>query len=432
MTVHVIGGGPAGSAAARLLSLWGHRVTISTRPSPLAQLAESIPPSCEKLLKQIGVSLDSFLPSRGNRVWWGGQERVVRFPEGTHGWQVPRDQLDALLLRAATEAGATIVDRVPEARWVLDCSGRTGVRARQFRIVGERTLALAARWSCPVDEDAETLVESYQNGWAWSVPYSRTERCIAFMIQPGRADYREEVRKVRHIASGATLTGEPFAIDATSYTAERFSTEGLLLVGDAATFVDPLSSYGIKKALASAWLAAIVTHTCLTEPELQTHALGFYDARERGMYEQLQRQSRQLASQAVQQHTHDFWLERASFEPAAARFEEAARAAFEQLKQRDSICLRPGAGVERRQLPVVRGNRIALAAQLVSAAYPDGIRYLRDVDLIKLSDLVSEHDQVPDLYEAYNRAAPPVALHDFLAALSTAIAAGLLEHSAAA
>jgi hypothetical protein len=155
--------------------------------------------------------------------------------------------------------------------------------------------------------------------------------------------------------------------------------------------------------------------------------LAFYDARERAMYEQLQRQSRRLASEAADRHAHDFWLERASFEEERPQHEQAARAAFERLKQKDSICLRPGVRVGRTDLPVVRGNRIALAAHLVSDEYPTGVRYVRDVDLIKLSDLAAEHDQVPDLYEAYNRNAPPVALNDFLAALSISLATGLLE-----
>ena len=34
-----------------------------------------------------------------------------------------------------------------------------------------------------------------------------------------------------------------------------------LLAGDAGSFIDPLSSAGVKKALASAWLAAVAVST---------------------------------------------------------------------------------------------------------------------------------------------------------------------------
>ena len=46
-----------------------------------------------------------------------------------------------------------------------------------------------------------------------------------------------------------------------------------------------------------------------------------------------------------------------------------------------------------------------------------------------MSRLALEHDQVPDLWSAYNGVETPVPLPDFLIALATAFAAGLLEHS---
>ncbi len=52
----VIGGGPAGASAARILSAWGHGVLLLTKSqSPMPTLAESLPPSCRKLFRAIGV-----------------------------------------------------------------------------------------------------------------------------------------------------------------------------------------------------------------------------------------------------------------------------------------------------------------------------------------------------------------------------------------
>ena len=81
------------------------------------------------------------------------------------------------------------------------------------------------------------------------------------------------------------------------------------------------------------------------------------------------------------------------------------------------------------ELPVVKGNRIALATHLKSPAYPEGIRYVRAVDLVTLADLAVEHRQVPDLYDAYQRSAQPVELPDFLGALSLLLAKGLLDYA---
>ena len=70
----VIGGGPAGSAIARLLALWGHSVLVLARaPDAARGAAESIPPSTRKLLATIGAleSIESagFLRTTGKASW---------------------------------------------------------------------------------------------------------------------------------------------------------------------------------------------------------------------------------------------------------------------------------------------------------------------------------------------------------------------------
>ena len=64
------------------------------------------------------------------------------------------------------------------------------------------------------------------------------------------------------------------------YDATRFVDGDVLLVGDAGSFLDPLSSAGVKKALASGWLAAVAVlywFRCIpwkrTEEEKLTEAL---------------------------------------------------------------------------------------------------------------------------------------------------------------
>src|SRR5262249_47619054 len=169
------------------------------------------------------------------------------------------------------------------ARWVLDCSGRTGIIARHGWRHAEsaaRTIAVVAVWDradpWPLEDGTHTLVESYANGWAWSVPVSAGRRFVTVMLDPTVSDvpgrgaldiaYHAELARMsslRALVDGAARAGSPWGCDATPYSASRVSDDGLLLVGDAASFVDPLSSFGVKKALASAWLAAVVVHTAL-------------------------------------------------------------------------------------------------------------------------------------------------------------------------
>ena len=74
------------------------------------------------------------------------------------------------------------------------------------------------------------------------------------------------------------------------------------------------------------------------------------------------------------------------------------------------------------------GHRIVMEQRLGSALWPSGMRYVRGVDLLQLIEAAMSHDQVPEGWAAYNASGAAVTLPDYLTALSTAFAAGFLEH----
>jgi hypothetical protein len=102
-------------------------------------------------------------------------------------------------------------------------------------------------------------------------------------------------------------------------------------------------------------------------------------------------------------------------------------AAFDQIRGRPSLELRPSDSLRRSELPTVRGDRVRLEEHLVVPAFREGVRYLRSVDLVQIVALAPAYDQVPDLYAAYNRATSPAPLPDFLGALSVLVGKGILD-----
>ena len=479
--VAVIGGGPSGATAARLLREWGHSVVLLARAAGhRPPLAESVPPSARKVLAAVGalawVEGHGFLPTTGNTSWWASHEpQVERFP--TAGFQVLRDELEAVLLAGATRAGVETHEefRVREVRFdaaeavvvhgerqgrgpsvlrageILDASGRAGVVAGEgFRSEqGPPTLALSAVWrrdsGFPVPDDSHTLVEAFASGWAWSVPVSRGVRHVTVMVDPpapGRARrdpgalYADALGQARHLqalVAGAERVGAAWALDASTYSSRRFEASRLLLVGDAASFIDPLSSFGVKKALASAWLAAVATHTGLRHPERAEMARAFFSRREEQIYARYAREAARHARSAARRYAESaFWSARAVGPPPGAEpdaplaTDAAIQAAFDDVKTRRRLRLGLGAGVRMGPAPLVVEHEIELAESLLTAT-GDPVHSLEGVQAARLARLAPGHDDVGRLFEAYAAQAPGAGLGEFLRALATLIAAGLLR-----
>lgn len=494
--VAVVGAGPAGAAAAKLLADWSYRVLLIDRPGgPVRKLAESIPPSAQKLLARLGLLTPvedmGFRAWRGNTVTWGGRPRRETFAPGVAGYLVKRSEFDATLVRLAVASGATcwtgsvrsiggvdsdgdlslVIDPAPgsvtppgaTATFVIDASGRTGVLARPSgrRLAdAPRTIALAGLWRSsahrPFDDldPSHTVVASYADGWAWSVATADDERQVTVMVDPERTSlegdgasdiYRREVSKVVAFArplEDARLMDHPWGADASAYTADRYSGRRFLLVGDAGSFIDPLSSFGVKKALASAWLGAIVTRTILARPEMREHATAFFDAHERQMASTLTAQAARFAAEAMialpeGDESPDYWEARAlqaDDEPgedhedvAALARDPQVLAAFEALRAAPAahLTIEPTARIAPRA--AVRGHEIVLDEHVFLPAWPHGIRYLRHVDLVALLQLAPLERDVGRLYDMFVREHPGVPLPDFLGALAVLVARGALR-----
>jgi 2-polyprenyl-6-methoxyphenol hydroxylase-like FAD-dependent oxidoreductase len=455
-----------------LLAQWGHGVVLITRPpTPSPSLAESIPPSTAKLFDLLGIRETmegaGFIRSTGNTVWWGDEAaRVEPFAGGALGWQVTADRLEPLLQKLARDAGVhleygrvTFAEAITrDAAFVLDCTGRAGVvsRSRGWRVFepAYRTVALVGLWRAPtgfdIPDQTHTLIESYVNGWAWSVPRSGVgpqaagpdcDRYVAVMVDPRSSDlaqdrtardvYTAEIRKTRRIAGlvrEAELVIGPSGWDASMYSSTRYADDRLLLVGDAGSFIDPLASIGVKKALASGWLAAVATHTALMRPSMRAVALDFFSARESEIYTGFRRLTAQYLAAAATAHRHPFWADRTEGDEIDADT-LAVRAAFDRIRSADAIRLQRGPGLRVEGRPAVAGCEIVMESRIVSEAVPAGVRYLFDVDVLALIDLAPAHSQVPDLFAAYNRRHAPVSLPDFLTALATAVALGYLKNA---
>jgi flavin-dependent dehydrogenase len=313
--VCIVGGGPAGAAAAVALRRSGIRSVLIDRPrrnEPFT-IGENLPPAARPLLQELGVwdclDADGHIRSPGNESAWGSSHLrstdFIRDPHG-YGWNLDRTRFDILLRETARRCGSLVLEGAatavgsrdrdrgwdvrltpsapsgppdggsgPErlrAAWLVDCTGRRRAVAGRLgarRITHDRLLALAARFrqpdEAPDDPDAMTLVESTPQGWWYTARLPARRRIAVYLGDAGdtamrmarsRSGYLSLLAGTHHVrkrlaARGYAMEAAPRALAADSSRLDRFVGEGWIAAGDAAVAFDPLSSQGILTALYS-------------------------------------------------------------------------------------------------------------------------------------------------------------------------------------
>ena len=81
--------------------------------------------------------------------------------------------------------------------------------------------------------------------------------------------------------------------------------------------------------------------------------------------------------------------------------------------------------------PLIIDNRIRMAPALVTPRFPDGVRYFRDIDLLRVTHLAPGCHNPGALYESYSEWAaredlPPVDLANFIGVVALLVADGVL------
>jgi flavin-dependent dehydrogenase len=309
--VAVLGGGPAGSATALTLARRGYSVVLIERSNyETLRVGETLPPAIKKPLARLGVwkafLADHHSPSFAIHSSWGRDQLYVNdfiFNPYGSGWHVDRARFDAMLGRAAEEAGVsaytgarltswdrgktddwwiTISRQAQSAeriRWndqavrfrsriLIDATGRAAQFARRQggrKIDYDRLVGIVGfyRGGPGLSLTQHTLVEAIDDGWWYSavVPDGRiVAACMtdADLYSAGRrrsTDYLlKQLEKAVHTAKrleGAALETGPFVTAANSSRLNPIAGRNWLAVGDAAAAFDPLSSQGVQTALQS-------------------------------------------------------------------------------------------------------------------------------------------------------------------------------------
>jgi hypothetical protein len=153
---------------------------------------------------------------------------------------------------------------------------------------------------------------------------------------------------------------------------------------------------------------------------MQETALHFFDERER----EIENHYRKQAGAWFQESEGPFWEARSE---KAEPDTDAIGRALDELKRQASIRLQRAPDAQAAQREGIEGREVVLRDALIAPGMGEALDFVSNVEVVKLVEMAPRYRQVPDLFEAYNRAGSPVSLEDFLKALATLLAAGVLR-----
>jgi len=298
--VFVIGGGPAGLAAAIAARQRGFGVLVADGAQPPIDKAcgEGLLPDGLAALERLGIQvpLAGSQPFRGIRFASAAISAEALFPGSGYGVTVRRTTLHRLMIERAEQLGAGLLwrtavtgisadgvhlgDRVVSARWIVGADGSLS-RVRRWAGLdrGPRPrLRYAFRrhfFVAPWTDHMEVYWGDRSQGYASAV--SREQVCVAFASHDPNLrleDGLQELPGLRARLNGAEAVSMERGALTGNREFRRVCQGNVALVGDAAGTVDAITGEGLGLAFSQAVALAESLHTAdLTRYETEHRRL---------------------------------------------------------------------------------------------------------------------------------------------------------------
>jgi flavin-dependent dehydrogenase len=257
----IVGGGPAGLAAAIAVRQKGFAVTVmeSSKPPIDKACGEGLMPDGVEALKKLGVRLGPLqsAPFRGIRFVDSGTTALAEFP-GAYGLGVRRTTLHSLLAERAADAGVRLLWNTcvrdldtTSAGWIVGADGRNS-RVREWAGFGKcsvRVRRFGFRRHFPVAPWSDSVEVHWGSGCQiYVTPVSVNEVCVAVVSRHQDLRLHEALRGfpevARHLSGLVPDTQERGSVTECRRL-RRVVRGNVILAGDASGSVDAVTGEGL-------------------------------------------------------------------------------------------------------------------------------------------------------------------------------------------
>jgi len=294
---------------------------------------------------------------------------------------VCRDDLDNALLEDSKAYDIKLIEKsitgkideiknILEVDFVVDARGRFTPYKNEY-ISGPKSFSILQELEIPKHDENKTSIDSIKDGWVWQAYVGKNKAYLQFTCDEKTANKIKNFNDVLSFIEkedlklwtlqNYKLKGNLVKRDSYSKVHEKIITDKMILVGDSASSIDPLSGNGAFQAMSMSSIAPYVINTILNKKENKQVAINFYKKRVNYIFEKFSNVGKEFYSMETR-YDSNFWKARQSWPKS--------------IEKTYNVKIENGA--------IVSGGFIEPKEVVITKDNPLGIYFIGDIEIVSL------------------------------------------------
>lgn len=385
--IAVLGAGIAGVTTAIGLKKLGFEVSIYYKKRAFTAY-EGFSEKTKDGLKMIGcLNASKSLNTKSTRNSnWANISKSVNYE-----YVVCRDDLDNALIQDAKEYGVKLIEKsitgeIEELQdllgveFIVDARGRFTPFKNEYNY-GPKSFSILQELEIPILGENKTSIDSIKDGWVWQAYVGKGKAYLQFSCDEKITKKIKSFDDVLKYLENQDLDlwtlknyktkNKIIKRDSYSKVHKTIVNEKMILVGDSASSIDPLSGNGAFQAMSMSIIAPYVVNTILNKQENKQVAIDFYKKRVNYIFDKFSKVGKDFYTMETR-FKSKFWEERQSW-PNMIKDD------FKDVK------IEQGA--------IVKKDFIEPKDVLITQDNPLGIYFLGDIEIVQLAKYCLENSK---------------------------------------